>query len=111
MTWLMKSLVVIAACTLLMVSATFADDYRRGHCSAAVETELDRLNVNRSDITSLSINRRTRTQGDNEVTDGYDAWVRFKSCKGALVVPMRTSCRVRGSYMRGECGFSGIKRR
>ena len=90
-------------------STAFADGSRRGNCSASVEAELDRLNVNRSNIASISISRRTRTQGENEVTDGYDAWVRFKSCKGALIVQMRTSCRVRGSYSRGECRVDGVK--
>lgn len=109
MTWLMKSVVVITICMLLAVSAAFAGGTRHGNCGAAVEAELDRLNVNRSDVDSISYSRRTQTIQDDEVTVGFDAWVRFKSCKGALVVPMRTSCRVRGSYTRGDCKVDGVK--
>ncbi len=109
MTWFMKSVVVITVCMLLTVSAALAGSSRHGKCEATVETELSRLNIDRTDIASISMNRQTRSQGDNEVTSGYDVWVRFKSCKGVLVVPMRTSCRVRTSYTRGECKIDGVK--
>lgn len=109
MSLLLKSCFVFAVFTLLMISAAFAGGSRHGNCNAVVDGEITRLNIDRTDITSIELDRRTQsTQGD-EVVVGYNAWVRLNSCKGALIVALDKSCRVRQVYTRSECRIDGVK--
>jgi len=43
-------------------------------------------------------------RGRRDVVIGYDAWVKFKSCEGNLVVVLNNLCGARTSYWRGDCG-------
>ena len=70
--------------------------------------QLDRLDVDRADIEKLFYTKQYRdVRGDVRVV-GTDAWVRFHSCKGYLVIDLDSFCRVRQVYTRGQCKIPGI---
>ncbi len=57
-------------------------------CESVVDQQLDRLNVDRADIEKLFYTKQYRdVRGDVRVV-GTDAWVRFHSCKGYLVIDL-----------------------
>ena len=77
-------------------------------CDSVVDQQLDRLNVDRADIEKLFYTKQYRdVRGDVRVV-GTDAWVRFHSCKGYLVIDLDSFCRVRQVYTRGQCKIPGI---
>ncbi len=79
-------------------------------CESVVDEQLDGLNVDRADIEKLFYTRQLRIARRNDTrVVGVDAWVRFKSCKGYLVIDMTRHCRVRQSYTRGQCRIPGVK--
>ena len=84
----------------------FIGPYSR--CDSVVDQQLDRLNVDRADIEKLFYTKQYRdVRGDVRVV-GTDAWVRFHSCKGYLVIDLDSFCRVRQVYTRGQCKIPGI---
>ncbi len=81
-------------------------------CESVVDQQLDRLNVDRTDIEKIFYTKQHRTSGRGESTRvvGVDAWVRFKSCKkGYMVINMTRYCHVRQAYTRGQCRIPGVK--
>ncbi len=77
-------------------------------CESVVDQQLDRLNVDRAEIERLFYTQQyRRVRGDERVV-GTDAWVRFHSCKGYLVIDLDNFCRVRQVYTRGECKIPGV---
>ncbi len=80
-------------------------------CRPAVEREIDRLRVERADISKIFILQKLgpNTSDGNTRRDGFDAWVQFGSCKGALIVDMGNDCRTRQLYTRGACRVPGLK--
>ncbi len=79
-------------------------------CEAVVDQRLDQINVDRTDIKKIFYTRQHRSGGrDNGGrVVGTDAWVRFHSCKGYLVIGLDNFCRVRQVYTRGQCKTPGI---
>ena len=79
-------------------------------CVSVVDQQLDRLNVDRADIEKLFYTRKYRSSrgSDDSVVVGVDAWVRFKSCKGYLVIDMNNRCQIRQAYTRGQCRIPGV---
>jgi hypothetical protein len=110
---ILKSLLALAFLSPILASAlgTEADARGRwGHCQSAVDAEIDRLAINRADIAGITFDRKTQSSGDGDNrTVGINAWVKLNSCKGSIVVDMRTNCKVRQVYTRGECRVDGIK--
>jgi len=47
--------------------------------------------------------RRGGLRGRRDVIIGYDAWVKFKTCDGNLVVVLNNLCGVQTSYWKGGC--------
>ena len=83
-----------------------------GHrCQPVVDDLLARLDIAASDIRRIQYSPQIKyIRGDeNSRTVGFDAWVRFQSCPGALIVDLTTACRVRQVYTRGPCRFPGVK--
>ncbi len=77
-------------------------------CEAVVDQRLDQINVDRADIKKLFYTRQTRSVRGEERVVGTDAWVRFHSCKGYLVIDLDNFCRVRQVYTRGQCKLPGM---
>ncbi len=79
-------------------------------CNSTIDQRLSDLKVNRADLDKISIFPRYENRDDqtNRVL-GFDAWVRFKGCTGALVIDLERDCRVRQVYTRGQCRVPGVK--
>ena len=108
MNWGMSRKVGLAALLVLFVNPAAGQNEKilsgERACKAAVRERLGRMRVNPNDIRSISIAARQRSnrrsRGPN---DGFDGWVRLKSCSGHLVVNLDRECRVRRVYSRGDC--------
>ncbi len=79
-------------------------------CEAVVDQRLDQINVDRTDIKKIFYTRqyRHRSRDESDRVVGTDAWVRFNSCKGYLVINLDKFCSVRKVYTRGQCKIPGI---
>ena len=102
------TILVLASIPLFgnLAQGAFNRPYTR--CESVVDQQLDRLNVDRAEIEKLFYTRQyRRVRGDERVV-GTDAWVRFHSCKGYLVIDLDNFCRVRQVYTRGECKIPGV---
>ncbi len=79
----------------------------QSYCKAAVSERLDRLDVDPSDIRSISYDLQRRSNRNNDRVVRILAWVSLQSCKGSLVVDLSPRCRVRQVYGRGGCDLGG----
>lgn len=94
----------------MMSSDAHAGKGRWSYCQSTVEAEIDRLTINRADVTGITFDRKTRSSGNSdEVTVGINAWVKLNSCQGAVIVDLHTNCKVRQVYTRGQCRVDGVK--
>lgn len=80
-------------------------------CDAAVDRQLDRLEISSADVKNISFMAQIQTTGKEGDTKerGVNAWVRLYSCRGSLVIDMDDMCRVRQVYTRGKCDITGVK--
>ena len=79
-------------------------------CESVAQSKIDELKLDRGDIKSIVFARRTLGGGEaGIITVGYDAWVNFKSCKGALVIGMSRRCRLQEVYTRYQCKVAGVR--
>lgn len=76
-------------------------------CVATVTERLDRLNVEPSDIRSISCLADRRGGRDGGRVVGITAWVSLHSCQGNLVIDMSRHGQVRQVYGRGACDLGG----
>ncbi|MDP6602975.1 MAG: hypothetical protein QGG17_02135 [Rhodospirillales bacterium] len=95
----------------LVVGLAATADADEHPCRPVVEREIDRLGIGRADIRKIFILEKLgpSTSDGNVRRDGFDAWIQFRSCKGALIVDMGNGCRTRQVYTRGECRVPGLK--
>ncbi len=104
---LLAAPLLAAALLALLPAPVLGADHR---CQPVVEDILARLDSAASDIRQIQYSPQIEDTGDdNSRTVGFDAWVRFQSCPGALIVDLTTACRVRQVYTRGPCRFPGVK--
>ena len=109
---LRSSIILVLASIPLFGNLAHGDWKNRPYtrCESVVDQQLDRLNVDRADIEKLFYTKQYGTgRSDDTVVVGVDAWVRFKSCKGYLVIDMTRHCHVRQAYTRGQCRIPGVK--
>ena len=76
-------------------------------CEATVTERLDRLNVEPSDVRSISCMKDIRGGRDGGRVVGITAWVSLRSCEGSVVIDMSRHGRVRQVYGRGACDLGG----
>lgn len=78
-------------------------------CSAAAESELQRLGIGADDIAQIRyIEKINPTERGPDVL-GVRAWIRLAACdSGYMVIDMTRSCFVRQSYTRGDCRRDGV---
>ena len=98
----------ILSCALAMLVATAAHAQVQP-CAAKVDRVLMELQIDAADLrwTTVLPELLTRRKGRQRVV-GYEAWVRLKSCEGALIVELKTRCRLRQIYTRGGCSLEGV---
>ena len=102
-------LLIFAACAGQALAQGFVLD-PSASCSAAIEKKITELAVKRDDIDRISISPRySDREGEGFRPLGFDAWVRFKSCPGALVIDLERDCSLRQAYTRGRCTLPGVK--
>ncbi len=77
------------------------------YSEAAVTERLGHLNVEPSDVRSISclLDRRGGRDGGRVV--GITAWVSLRSCDGSVVIDMTRHGQVRQVYGRGACDLGG----
>ncbi len=97
----------LVGAALLAVNAAIATiaapaEAARGSCEATVTERLSRLNVEPSDILSISC---VAERGGRIM--GIKAWVSLRSCEGNLVFDMSQHGQVRQVYGRGACDLGG----
>ena len=73
-------------------------------CGEPVRKRILELGIEQKDVNGVRFFTRTAF---GTVT-GYDAWVRFHSCTGNLVVVLTRACHFRQSYWRGDCPSEGM---
>ena len=98
----------VAACGPL--SPRDSEPFREASdCAPSTQAELAALSIDRADVSKIYYVLRRVTQQENEVFDGYDAWVEFHDCAGALVLELDTVCALRQRYTRGACQIDGVR--
>lgn len=88
-------LAVVSACAMPQRTAS------RGDYRAAVSSELQRLGIPESDVTGMSYIVE-RAQDSRAVTD-RTVWIRLKTCRGYLVMPLGGGNEVTETYATGNC--------
>ena len=84
--------------------------FRPRTCESVVQERLDQLPVDQGDISELTYDPIYEYDAEeNRRLDRINAWVRFGSCRGALIVDMLPSCYVKQVYTHGECKVTGVK--
>lgn len=102
------ALMGLAAASLAAMPAEAAN--RAGRCEPAVESELNRLNVDPGRVGDISLQIRSyNNREDNTRVSGVLGWVELRDCRGRLVVDMTPRCRVKQSYTTGACTVSGLR--
>ena len=98
----------ILSCVLVMLVATAAHAQVQP-CAAKVDRVLMELQIDAADLRWITVwpELLTRRRGRQRVV-GHKAWVRLKSCDGALIVELKTRCRLRQIYTRGGCSLEGV---
>ncbi len=101
------ALLGLAAASMLAMPAEAAN--RAGRCEPAVESELNRLNVDPGRVGDISLQIRSyNNREDNTRVSGVLGWVGLTDCRGRLVVDMTPRCRVKQSYTTGACTVTGV---
>ena len=68
----------------------------------------DREGVDSADVSSLTVRRQVQSNRGRSRVTGFEAWVRLRSCEGALIIEFTRDCRQRQAYTRGKCEISGL---
>ncbi len=114
MNWRMFLRVGLAALVVLFVNPAAGQNEKvlsgERACTAAVRERLSRMGIDSNNVRSISIATRKRaTRGGSKrsrgpsVSDGFDGWVRLRTCTGHLVVNLDRECRAKKVYGRGDC--------
>jgi hypothetical protein len=117
MNWGMFLKIGLAAVLVLLVNPAAGQNEKilsgERACKAAVRERLGRMRVNPNDVRSISIATRRRPSRhggskkglgrSSSTSDGFDGWVRLKSCSGHIVVNLDRECRVKRVWSKGDC--------
>ena len=100
----------LSALLALMILGGCSSDTRvaKKGCHAVVLDRLDHVGVELAEVKKISYSRQTEGGDNNDRIIGWDAWVRFHSCPGALIVDMTSYCYVRQIYTRDGCVRPGL---
>ncbi|USG61823.1 hypothetical protein NBZ79_02400 [Sneathiella marina] len=82
--------------------------YDAEDCAPVVEQEIDRLSIDRSNITKIEYIKSYISMGEIGELYDYEGWLSFKNCKGNYVVKMNRSCQIQAIYPRNECQLDKI---
>ncbi len=99
--------IVVFTLVLTLPLAAFA--YQTNPCESVVSDRLGQMSIDLADVQKVFYTRQLQSARDGNIIVGYDAWVRFHSCKGYLVIDVTRHCRVRQVYTRGGCRVPGVR--
>lgn len=105
----MRSFRVFALFLALFLPAMSREGQAAELCEEKTSEILKRLDLAQSDIKEITLvpRRQSKRDGGGNVT-GYDAWIRLRSCEGAVIVDFSKLCRERQVYTRGDCKIEGL---
>ena len=97
-------------CFMAVTPSNSNAQFRQRTCELVVQERLDQLAVDRNDVSKVTYDPIYEIDAeDNRSLDRINAWVRFGSCRGALIIDMLPNCYVKQVYTRGECKVPGVK--
>ena len=96
--------VLLCGLALALIPAPAASQSAGLDCGAPVRARILELGIDQKDVNGV----RFFTRRAFGTVTGYDAWVRFHSCTGNLVVVLTRACHFRQSYWRGDCPSDGM---
>lgn len=82
--------------------------YDAEDCAPVVEQEIDRLSIDRSNLTKIEYIKVHISTGRIGRQYDFEGWLSFKNCKGNFVIKMNRSCQIRSAYPRTECQLDKI---
>lgn len=77
-------------------------------CETAVADRLAEVGINQGDVRVVDIRAVVEDRGEGKSLLGWQAWVRFQSCTGALIVDLTDYCYVQQVYTRDGCRQAGV---
>jgi len=99
---------IAIATGLLAVFATGAQASADRACVAAVEAHLKSQGVRAEAIAQTKYITEIANLEFGTAHE-YQAWTPLASCSGSLVTKLTTSCQVKETYTRGDCGPQSAK--
>ena len=103
-----RGLAIVALMSFAAPVASAPAGAANGSCKAAVEQHLQRLGVNSADVKSIDVVKVPRSLEMGTIS-GYQAWTSFRSCEGALITKLTSSCTVTEDYSRGACSVPNVR--
>lgn len=82
--------------------------YDAEDCAPVVEQEIDKLSIDRSNMTKIEYLKVRAVMGEIGEQYDYEGWLSFKNCKGNFVVKMNRNCQIQSVYPRSECQLDKI---
>ncbi|MEH6524583.1 MAG: hypothetical protein V7723_00810 [Sneathiella sp.] len=82
--------------------------YDAEDCAPVVEQEIDRLSIDRTNMTKIEYLKVNIVMGEIGEQYDYEGWLSFKNCKGNYVVKMNRNCQIQSVYPRNECQLDKI---
>ena len=80
----------------------------QARCEAKIDGELRKAGVAASDVQRIDLRPRRGSLENGSQLDGYSAWVRLKSCAGAVIIDLSDYCYVEQVYTRDGCQVAGL---
>ena len=72
-------------------------------CKPVVENEIDRLKIDRSNITKVDYLKEYISESESGEEYKYQGWMHFKNCKGNFVINMNRFCQIQTTFSTGDC--------
>lgn len=76
-------------------------------CREEISEKLKALDITETQVKETSVIRETASQGPLQ---GYNVWIRLKSCTGYLVIDFTDACYFVQAHTRGNCKIPGVLR-
>lgn len=104
---------LIVAISMMMVATNaLADnrgsDWQQTGCEGVVEAELETLKLGALEVDTVRYIVQSTGAFETDSGESLDGWVRFKNCKGNLVVKLSQTCQVDSLYTTGDCEIDGV---
>ncbi len=106
--YIMRKYFTIASFSMVLILPFGPIAHGASACETVVTERLHQLDIDMADVRSIFYSRETQRSSRRSRVIAIDAYVKFHSCKGSLVINMNRDCHVRQVYTRDECEVPGI---